>query len=82
MKPSLRSVLVIGDIGVGKSSIINRFNNEEFNEIHQKSLKIEMDDKSIFYGVNENHFLLKVIGIPAQYRFFSHEIINLDSKRP
>jgi GTPase SAR1 family protein len=70
MKPSPKCVLVIGDVGVGKTNIVNRFNGEEFSEIH-KNKKPETDDKSILFDLNGTHFQFKIYGIPAQERFLN-----------
>lgn len=63
-------VLFIGDAGVGKSCLFNRFQNPEFNVLMSTTtLGIEIDRESFRYGSKFVH--LEVIDTAGQEQFFA-----------
>ena len=51
---SLRQkIIFVGDSGVGKTTIINRINNEEFKDLNESSVGIDYYSKNIKFGGEE-----------------------------
>ena len=38
-------IIIAGDSGVGKTNFVSRFSEDEFTNIHQKSLSIYLDNQ-------------------------------------
>lgn len=51
--PGQVKVIVVGDSGVGKSSLLLRFVNDEFNEFHEPTLGAAFLSKVHNYGNNK-----------------------------
>ena len=66
---TLLKVVILGDGGVGKSSLMNRFVNNEFDAQSFHTIGVEFLNKDIFVG--DEHYTMQIWDTAGQERFKS-----------
>jgi len=64
------NIITLGDSGVGKTSIINRYIKNEFDENNEATLGIKYSYKEIKFN-NKDKIILKLVDTAGQERFRS-----------
>ncbi|KAH8391427.1 hypothetical protein KR200_003121, partial [Drosophila serrata] len=61
------NILIVGDVGVGKSSLLNRFMEDQFTDSYNENTGVEL--KTYQVEIAKKSVLLHMLDIPGEERF-------------
>ncbi len=77
-----KKIILLGQFGVGKSSLIERFVHQEFSELYITTIGVKIDKKEVQFGDKKYSLLIwdiagedAQIKVPAAYKLGAHGAI-------